>query len=239
MGVPTSSIPCPCQWCRTQRHVKSQCPIFRQQYSHIQPPPPQPGNQWQPCSSAPTNQWQPYPLSPWRLQAHVATVDTSTNSNWLLDSGASHLVTVNLANLSFHKPYDGTNDIVIRDGMGLPISHTGLTTLSIPLHTFSLSNVLCVPTMKRNLISISQFCHSNNISIEFLLSSFFKKDPHMGAILLHSQTKDGVYEWPTVTSKPSPLLSFSAVKTTSSEWHQRLGHPSSSICKHIVSSFQL
>ena len=44
---------------------------------------------------------------------------------------------------------------------------------------------------------------------------------------------------PTVTSKSSPLLSFFAIKTTSSKWHYRLGHSSSSIFKHIVSSFQL
>ena len=101
-------------------------------------------------------------------------------------------------------------------------------------HFFFLSNVLCVPTMKRNLTSISQFCHSNNTSIEFLPTSFFVKDVHTGAILLQGRTKDGVYEWPTMTSKSSHLLAFFVVKTTSFEWHHRLGHPSSSIFKHCV-----
>ena len=93
--------------------------------------------------------------------------------------------------------------------------------------------------MKRNLIFISPFCHSNNTSIEFLPSSFFVKDLHIGTILLQGRTKDGVQEWPMVTSKSPPLLAFSTVKTNSSEWHHRLGHPSSSIFKHILSSFQL
>ena len=48
-----------------------------------------------------------------------------------------------------------------------------------------------------------------------------------------------MYEWPTLASKSSLLLAFSVVKTISSEWHHRLGYPSSSILKHIVSSFQL
>ena len=91
----------------------------------------------------------------WHPQAYVATADTSTYSNWLLDSGASHHVTADLNNFSFHKTYDGTDDIMIRDGTGLPISHTGSTTLSRPSQSFSLSNVLCVPTIKRNLVSIS------------------------------------------------------------------------------------
>ena len=216
----------------------SQCPIFRHQHPNMQPSL-HPSNQWQLSSLAPANQWQPRSQTPWRPQAHVVTVDTFNNSNWLLDSGASHHVTADLNNLSFHKPYDGTNDIVIGDGMGLPISQTNSTTLSTTSHSFSLSNVLCVLTMKRNLIAISQFCHSNNMSIEFLPTSFFVKDLHTWAIFLQGWTKDGVYEWATSSSKSSPLLAFSAIKTTSFEWHHRLGHPSSSILKHIVSSFQL
>ena len=61
----------------------------------------------------------------------------------------------------------------------------------------------------------------------------------MGEILLQGQTKDSVYKWPKVTSKSSPLLSFFAGKTTSFEWHHRLGHPLPPILKHITSSFKL
>ena len=79
----------------------------------------------------------------------------------------------------------------------------------------------------------------------FLLNShplFFQvKDLNTGVILLMGEPKGGVYEWPTtfpsVTS--SPLLAFSNVKTTSSEWHFRLGRPSFTIVKNIVSKFSL
>ena len=118
-------------------------------------PSPRPSNQWQLHLSAPTNPWQPHLSTAWHPQAHVANSDASTSSNWLLDSGASHHITAGLKNLSFHKPYDGTNDIVIGEGTSLSISHTGSTTFSTPSHKFTLPNVLCVPTMKRNLISIS------------------------------------------------------------------------------------
>ena len=87
-------------------------------------------------------------------------------------SGASHHVTTDLNNLTLHAPYDGPDDIVISDGTGLHITHSGLTSLSTPSHSFTLQTVLCVPNMKRNLISISQFCKSNKTSIEFLPSSF-------------------------------------------------------------------
>ena len=65
------------------------------------------------------------------------------------------------------------------------------------------------------------------------------KDLHTGATLLQGQTKDGVYEWPVKSVTPSPLVAFSSVKTISPKWHHRLGHPSLSILKHIVSTFHL
>ncbi|RVW13786.1 Retrovirus-related Pol polyprotein from transposon RE1 [Vitis vinifera] len=215
-----------CQWCSTQGHVVSRCPLFRQQFSQVQPPP-RPGN---------SSQFRP-PAS-WQAQANVATTIPS-NTTWLLDSGASHHVTTDLHNLALHSLFDGIDEIMIGDGSGLPISHTGSTSLTTPSHSFTLSNVLCVPTMKRNLISISQFCKSNNTSIEFLPFSFHVKDLHTGAILLQGRTKDGVYEWPLSTTQSHPLIVFSSVKTTLSEWHHRLGHPSLSIFKNIMSSFHL
>ncbi|KAE8725678.1 hypothetical protein F3Y22_tig00008262pilonHSYRG00055 [Hibiscus syriacus] len=170
------------------------------------------------------------PPSPRQAQANVATTHPS-NTTWLLDSGASHHVTTDHNNLALHNPYDGTNEIMIGDGSGLPISHTSSTSLTTPSYSFSLSNVLCVPTMKRNIISISQFCKSNNTSIEFLAFSFHVKDLRMRKILLQGQTKDGVYEWPLSTTQ-SPLIAFSSVKTTLPEWHCRLvaTTPSLNVC---------
>ena len=44
-----------------------------------------------------------------------------------------------------------------------------------------------------------------------------------------------MYEWPV----SSPLLAFSSIKTSLSEWHQRLGHPAINILKQIVSKNKL
>ncbi|RVW87968.1 Retrovirus-related Pol polyprotein from transposon RE1 [Vitis vinifera] len=163
---------------------------FRQQFPQVQPP------------SRPGNSSQSRPPAPWQAQANVTTIIPS-NTTWLLDSGASHHVTTDLHNLALHSPFDGTDEIMIDDGSGLPISHTGSTSLTTPSHSFTLSN-------------------SNNTSIEFLPSSFHVKDLHTGAILLQGRTKDGVYEWPLSTTQSRPLIAFSSVKTTLSEWHHRL-----------------
>ena len=125
--------------------------------------------------------------------------------------------------------------MMIGDGSKLQITHTGSTTLNSPHKSFLLDNVLCVPSMKRNLISIYQFCNSNNASIEFLLDTFLVKEFSTGTTLLKGQAKGGVYEWPDST----PIISFSSITTSSSNWHHRLGHPTIPILKQILSSNKL
>ncbi|RVW91845.1 Retrovirus-related Pol polyprotein from transposon RE2 [Vitis vinifera] len=172
--------------------------------------------------------------TPWQPRAHYASI-TLSHTSWLLDSGTSHHVTTDLHNLSIHTPYNGSNDIMIGDGSGLSITHNGSSSLHTTHNTFKLNNVLCVPTMKKNLISISQFCTSNNVSIEFLPTAFLVKDIQTGITFLKGNTKDGIYEWPV----SPPLLAFSSLKTTLSKWHQRLGHPTFKILKQIVSKNKL
>jgi hypothetical protein len=38
---------------------------------------------------------------------------------WLLDSGASHNITNDLANLTTQSEYDGTDEVIFGDGSGL------------------------------------------------------------------------------------------------------------------------
>ena len=101
-----------------------------------------------------------------------------------MHSGASHRVTSDLQNMSLHSKYHGSDDILIGNGTSLHITHIGFTTLFSPYSNFSqpftLSNDLCVPSMKKNLVSISKFCQSNHILVEFLPFSFVVKDLQMG-----------------------------------------------------------
>ncbi|KAL6333900.1 hypothetical protein AAG906_039311 [Vitis piasezkii] len=91
--------------------------------------------------------------------------------------------------------------------LGAPL----IISVSLPSSTttFTLNDVLYVPSMKKNLIYISQFCISNNVSVEFLPSCFNVKDLRTGTILLTGNTKDGVYEWPAAQPASSPILAFS------------------------------
>lgn len=101
------------------------------------------------------------------LTAHHTTTSPLPSSQWLVDSAASHHITSDLQNLSIKHPYHGNDIVVIGNGVGLSISHTGSLSLDSPSKTFSLHDILYVPSMHKNLISVSQFCMSNNTSIEF------------------------------------------------------------------------
>lgn len=153
-------------------------------------------------------------------QANFTSPSSSNISPWLLDIGASHHVTADLNNLSLHAPYTDHDDVMIGDGTTLPITHTGSVSLPTLNSSFHLHDVLCVPTMQKNLISIALFCQTNNVSVELFPTCFHVKDLRTGDILLQGGTKDGVYEWPVASSSSSPILAFSTVKTTTSIWHQ-------------------
>ncbi|KAE8697242.1 hypothetical protein F3Y22_tig00110622pilonHSYRG00005 [Hibiscus syriacus] len=178
--------------------------------NRMQPPHSTPRQQPSQPPQATTRHQRPYlgNCQGCRQQGHTVAQCIETPA-WLLDSGASHHVTADLGNLLLHAPYDGPDDTEIGDETGLHISKIDFTSIKTPSHTFQLNDVLFVPAMKRNLISISQFCKTNNTSIEFLPSSFRVKDLLTGATLLEGQPKGGVYELLILhlTSRPSVFTS--------------------------------
>ena len=82
------------------------------------------------------------------------------DSSWYVDSGATNHITSSLNNLSLHSPYNGTDKVVAGNGKTLPISNVGLSqmlTHTTPISVLSLLNVLHVPSMTKNLISVSTY----------------------------------------------------------------------------------
>jgi hypothetical protein len=111
-----------------------------------------------------------------KATANCTTASPSPDQRWLIDSAASHNITSQVSNLHLHSEYDGTNEVLIGDGSGLKITHSGSLTLPFPKHTFQIQNTLCVPTINQNLISVHHFTKHNNVFLEFHPSCFFVKD---------------------------------------------------------------
>lgn len=127
-----------------------------------------------------------------------------------------------------HSPYKGYNGVVIGNGNGLGITHTGNLCLSSSL---IFPDSLCVPTMTKNLVFVSKLCQQNDVNVIFSMFGFQVTDRRTGAILLTRPHKNGVYHWPGTTYTPSAL---SSVTTSASLWHSRLGQPSSKVLSHLL-----
>ena len=170
----------------------------------------------------------------------MVTVPANYNAaNWLMDSGATHHLTSDLNNLALHQPYQGGEDVTIADGSGLTITHSGLASLSTLTRPLQLKDVLCVPDIQKNLISVYRLCNTNQVSVEFFPAHFQVKDLSTGTPLFQGKTKNELYEWPVTSSFASSFLATPTPKTTLTSWHSRLGHPSFSVLKSLVARFSL
>ena len=176
-------------------------------------------------------------LKPSDATVNCTTTTSSPNKRWLIDSAASHNITSQVSNLQFHSEYDGTDEVIIGDGSGLPITHSGSLTLSFPNRKFQVEDTLCVPTINKNLISVHHFTKQNNVILEFHPTYFLVKDRRTGEILLQGPCENGVYPMPS--SPAATPIAFVHERTSVAGWHQRLGHLSFKVVTRLISSFSL
>lgn len=90
-------------------------------------------------------------------QAHHASFVQSTNTNWVLDTDASHHVINDIQNLFVHAPYDCMDELQLTNGSTLKITHTNSKSLDFPSKTCSLKKFLCVPKAHTNFFYVSKF----------------------------------------------------------------------------------
>lgn len=90
----------------------------------------------------------------------LGTVGTSS---WYPDSGASNHVCRDSSALHNAVPYSGTSSILMGDGTPAMISSIGQGVLPTRSRLLRLSNVLCAPSIRKNLLSVSQFATDNGV----------------------------------------------------------------------------
>ncbi|KAH9723193.1 retrovirus-related pol polyprotein from transposon RE1 [Citrus sinensis] len=129
--------------------------------------------------------------------AYLADMDGAADANWYLDSGATHHLTNDMRNMTMAESFAGNSKLIIGNGTGLHITHVGNAVLrmhnSSAHHTLKLNNMLLVPQISKNLISISQLTKDNNIVIEFTDKSCFVKDKVRNLIILQGKAEKGLY----------------------------------------------
>ncbi|MFS8009363.1 hypothetical protein Hanom_Chr14g01283861 [Helianthus anomalus] len=129
------------------------------------------------------------------------------------------------------EPYFGDESLHVGNGMALPILHIGSQTITSPNKTFYLKDILHVPTLKRNLLSVQKFCQDNNVYFEFHATFFSVKDKHTHYTLLTGPSEGGLYSIKFPIKQPIPKVAFSTTRATTTTWHQRLGHPHSQLSR--------
>ena len=164
--------------------------------------------------------------------AFMANFEGAADDGWYLDSGATHHLTNNIENLQISEEFKGTDQLVISNGQGLSITHIGHAFLShrssnfLSTHTkIALKDILLVPSITKNLLSISKLTSDNPITVEFCGNVCFVKDIN-GQILLQGLAERSLYKLLLSSNSSFPL-------STSHLYHTQLNKRVS-----MLSSFQ-
>ncbi|KAI5337531.1 hypothetical protein L3X38_016802 [Prunus dulcis] len=164
---------------------------------------------------------------------HVAA---SSDPTWYLDSGATNHMTndarrsTNVSS-STVSPHD---QVVFGNGDSLPITHSGNVSFSSGNFLFRLFDVLRVPSLHKNLLSVSQFTQDSLVSITFFPWGYIIRDLNTGVVLFQGPCKYGLYPTFPKLLPPSPTA-LTTVVSSSSLWHRRRGHPSNKVLGTLVS----
>ncbi|KAL6344904.1 hypothetical protein AAG906_006662 [Vitis piasezkii] len=182
------------QLCGKMEHTTVKC--FHRFDVYFQSPP-RAQNQQPPVPSRPIqNSHQQLDSTNTSPHAYIVAPDLDSNTSWFVDSGATHHMTTDSNTLDVSDHYSGTGNVVVGNGQTLDISSVGHTSFpsrksSKSLH---LANVLHVPQITKNLISVAKFTQDNDVILEFDSHCCFVKDKKSREILLQGNLKEGLYQ---------------------------------------------
>ena len=152
----------------------------------------------------------------------------SGETPWMFDSGASCHMTGNPRALQRAKKTMPIS-IDLPNGATTVATHQGSVTLGDKL---TLNNVLYVPTLQCNLISIAKLCKDMRCLVTFSDDNCVLQDCTSRTLIGAGKQLGGVYYY-----KEGSLgaIQVNSVRE-SSLWHNRLGHPSSEVLSFLSSS---
>jgi hypothetical protein len=163
-----------------------------------------------------------------------AAISYGVDSNWYADSGATDHVTGELDKLAVKDAYNGNEQIYNTSGSGMHIEHVGESVIHTPYRDLRLKHALHVPQATKNLTSVHRIATDNNVFFERHPNFFFIKDQESRRTLIHGRSKGGMYQIPCAPFA-GVKQDLGVSKFTTSRWHSRLGHPSSSIIRCVLS----
>ncbi|XP_071718192.1 uncharacterized protein [Rutidosis leptorrhynchoides] len=166
-------------------------------------------------------------------QAFTATtLPDYGNTGWTMDTGATTHLTSSIKNLSTIFDHCMYLSIYVGDGKSIPVINTGHSILPNPNRPLYLNNVLFTPDIVKNLISVRHFTRDNKVSVSFDEFGFSVKNYLTSHLLLRCDSTGDFYPFTSQPASPT----HHALLTSSSIWHQRLGHRSIDVFRHLISN---
>lgn len=109
-----------------------------------------------------------------------------------------------------------------------------------------LKNVLHVPTVCKNLLSVGQFAKDNSVYFEFHPYICFVKDIQTGKVLLLGHIHKGLYCFDVFTTgsfKPTAVPRVNSMSVCNAQlssapllWYKRLEHPCNNVLSQVLRS---
>ena len=154
----------------------------------------------------------------------------ASRSSWVIEYRASAHMTGTPSTLSSLTRTTAYPHVSIADGRSCSVKGYGSTK---PTLSFTLHNVLYVPSFPTNLLSISTITHTLNcVAIFYPFHCVFQDLCTSQRISLGRENGRGIYELVSNTPSSRMLALFSSSSATFSIlWHRRLGH-------HCLSKFK-
>jgi histone deacetylase 1/2 len=199
-----------CQICNRTGHTAAQC-YYRFDKSYTEP------NNYSENAKQGTH------------SAFIASPYHGQDYEWYFDSGASNHVTHQGGNLGDLNENNGKNSLLVGNGETLKILASGST----KLNDVNLHNVLYVPEITKNLLSVSKLTADNNALVEFDENCCYVKDKVTGKALLKGRLKDGLYQLST-NKEPSNNKDPCAYMSLKENWHRKLGHPNNKVLEKVL-----
>lgn len=125
--------------------------------------------------------------------AHAFTAKCNVHDNssdWYVDFGASTHMTPSATNLTTSTPYNGNKYVAFGNGNILNISQIGKSSLTKDIN---LANVLLVPKLTKNILSISTITSDSPIDVLFSNHKFAIQKQHTKEVLAKGMVDNGLY----------------------------------------------
>ena len=165
-----------------------------------------------------------YKIDDGHTASMVTTPSYSVDTNWYTNTGATDHVTADLDRISICEKYPGKEQVQVANGTGLSILHTGHSLISTSSRPLKLRNILHVPNISKNLISVHRFATDSNVFFEFHPTYFLVKDQATRSLLLQGKREGGLYHLPPESTALNKIA-LSTTKVPQDLWHRRLGYP--------------